>query len=168
MSAQSTESNETKSSEGRTKMAHIYTAFLRSSLSILFIGAGLAKLMSHQGMVELFEFYNYPHWLIYLVGVAEVGAAVGLLVDKTRFLASGMICVVMLGAGGTHLAFQEYQMFAVTSLLFFVSLKLIFDYSDDTEFEVDEHAYRDSLEPLSGLSSRPYRTDVDIDHDKVA
>jgi uncharacterized membrane protein YphA (DoxX/SURF4 family) len=56
---------------------------------------------------EKFVAWGYPSWFRFLVGAAEIVAA-GLLVNRrTRFLAGGMLVVILVGAVVTHVANQD-------------------------------------------------------------
>ena len=65
-------------------------------LAILYLLTGGMKLGGMQ--VMQFEIWGYPAWFQYLIGVGEVAAGAGFLMQKTRFLASAVAIVIMLGA----------------------------------------------------------------------
>lgn len=67
----------------------------------LFVLAGLPKIMGQAA--ASFESWGYPGWFSYLIGAAEAGGGVGLLIPKlARWAAVGLI-LVMLGALFTEL-----------------------------------------------------------------
>ena len=70
-----------------------------------FLLAGLAKLMGAQS--EMFVGWGYPAWFAYVIGVLEVGGAIGLLVPKTTRTAAAGLSVIMAGAVATHVMNAE-------------------------------------------------------------
>lgn len=59
-------------------------------------------------MVQTFEGFSYPTWTMYLIGTVELLSAVGLLIPRTRILASGVLTFILIGAVGSHLIYGQY------------------------------------------------------------
>ena len=75
-------------------------------LSLIFIPAGLDKFSDTRGWARAFRHWGYPDSFRILIGVLELGAVPLLL--SGRFAAWGAIIIiaVMLGAMGTHIAYD--------------------------------------------------------------
>jgi uncharacterized membrane protein YphA (DoxX/SURF4 family) len=82
----------------REAVLWIITAFL----VYVFVRQGLSKFSDDSGWSKAFRFWGYPDWFRILVGVAEVSAALLLLVPRIAFIGAMMIIVVMLGGMATH------------------------------------------------------------------
>jgi uncharacterized membrane protein YphA (DoxX/SURF4 family) len=75
---------------------------LRIAISVLMALAGGAKLAAAKPIVEQFEEFGLPRALMYLVGVLELAAGVGVHVDALSFWASTGLAALMVGAVGNH------------------------------------------------------------------
>jgi putative oxidoreductase len=60
--------------------------------------AGAAKFITAPRWDALFAGWGYPAWCSRLIGVAEMGGAIGLLVPKIAFYAAILLAAVMTGA----------------------------------------------------------------------
>lgn len=74
-------------------------------LALLFLVAGGGKLTG--AAAPMFAKWGYPAWFSYLIGVAEVAGAIGLLIPKLTKYAIIGLTLVMFGAAYTHLASGE-------------------------------------------------------------
>jgi uncharacterized membrane protein len=86
-----------------TKTKNIIGWILAVILALAFLGAGGTKLSAQAEMVQNFEKWGLPTMAMYLIGVAEILGAIGMLIPKTRFLAVLGLMGLMLGAIGTHI-----------------------------------------------------------------
>jgi putative oxidoreductase len=100
----------------RTRWVGVWLAALISAAT--FVMAGISKLAGAPQMVEEFHRFGYPDWFRVLIGAAEVGGAIALLVPRTAILASMMLGVIMAGAVTTHLRFGETLPAMVPLVLF--------------------------------------------------
>lgn len=91
---------------------------LRIMLSLVFLASGLAKLLGLEFEVAAFARWGYPDGFMYFVGILEVAGALGLWLRKLTALAGLGLCVLMLGAAGTHALHAEWPMFIVASVVF--------------------------------------------------
>ena len=82
---------------------NILTWVITILLAVVFIGAGVPKLMGVQAMVQAFAQYGFGQWLRYLTGVMEICGGVGVLIPKLRFWGALLIACVMVGATLTNL-----------------------------------------------------------------
>ena len=86
-----------------TKIKSLAIWGLAGLLALVFVAAGLSKLMGVPQTVLPFEQIGLPA-LALLVGLLEIAGAVGLFVPKLRFWAALGLCATMVGAIGYHLA----------------------------------------------------------------
>lgn len=77
-------------------------------LAGVFVMAGFNKVSGAEMMVQTFEGFSYPTWTMYLIGAVELLSAVGLLIPRTRILASGVLTFILIGAVGSHLIYGQY------------------------------------------------------------
>ena len=68
------------------------------------LAAGGPKLAGNEALKEVFIDFGWPDPIYFLTGVAEVVAAIGLLVRQFRVAACAVIAFVMAGAAVTNLA----------------------------------------------------------------
>ena len=67
-------------------------------VSVLFVYAGIPKLIgSHQESVG-FAMMHLPVWVMYVVGVAEIAGAIGLWIPKLQKWAAIGLMIIMIGA----------------------------------------------------------------------
>ena len=81
----------------------ILTWILTIVLALLFMAAGIPKLIGTQAMVQEFGQIGFGQWLRYLTGILEVCGAAGILIPKLRFWGALLIACVMAGATATNL-----------------------------------------------------------------
>ncbi|MGN7414915.1 DoxX family protein [Paenibacillus sp. SAF-068] len=77
-------------------------------LASVFVMTGFNKISGADMMIQTFESFSYPTWTMYLLGAAELLSAVGLLIPRTRILASGILTFILIGAVGSHLIYALY------------------------------------------------------------
>jgi uncharacterized membrane protein YphA (DoxX/SURF4 family) len=119
MSAGTTTRAVVKSSRAKTIALWAVTGLLAS----LFVLSGSMKFVNPQA-VEKFAAWGYPDWFRVLIGLAEVGGALVLLIPRTAFYAAGALGVVMAGAVFTHLRYAEVPQ-AVVPLVLLVLLAVV-------------------------------------------
>lgn len=75
-------------------------------LGLFFLVSGFLKVIGHSHMVEEFERFQYPLWLMRLAGIIELIAAPGLLLSPWlpwwTLVGSTLLCGVMVGAAYTN------------------------------------------------------------------
>jgi uncharacterized membrane protein YphA (DoxX/SURF4 family) len=76
-------------------------------LGIMFMFAGATKLIGLQIHLDNFDRWGLPTWLMYSVGVVEILAAAGVVLEKFRALGTYIIIAIMIGAIGTHVLAGE-------------------------------------------------------------
>ncbi len=76
---------------------------IRMLLTLVFAGAGTAKLMGAPMMVETFEHVGVGQWFRYVTGIIEVGSALLLWVPGFQAIAAGLLVCTMVGASIAHL-----------------------------------------------------------------
>ncbi len=82
-------------------------AILTIVLSILIGLAGLAKLAGAKPLSDQFTEFGLPIAFMYVVGVLELSAAVGLHFDLLTFWAAVGIALLMLGAIANHVKIKH-------------------------------------------------------------
>ncbi|HEY7497558.1 MAG TPA: DoxX family protein [Vicinamibacterales bacterium] len=80
----------------------------QAALALAFLAAGAGKFTSPM-WPRMFARWGYPDHFYLVVGAVEVAAGAALLVPRLATPASLVLLVVMLGAGATHVAFNEHQ-----------------------------------------------------------
>ena len=90
------------------------------ALAVVFMGAGAAKLAGLPLMVEMFQRFGLPHWVLLTVGVLEILGALLLLNGATRPYAATGLAVVMIGASLAHVmtGVMPYMLFFNAALCF--------------------------------------------------
>jgi len=76
-------------------------------LILIFAPQGYAKFSDTSGWGKAFRAWGYPTWFRVTIGVIELSAVVLLLWGRTAAIGAMLIICVMLGAWGTHLAFDN-------------------------------------------------------------
>ncbi len=77
-----------------------------SLLGLAFLGAGAGKLTG--GMDEQLGDLGVPAWAIPAIGIIEIGAAIAMIVPRSRFYGAAILMGTMLGATVTHLANADW------------------------------------------------------------
>ncbi len=86
-------------------------------LAVLFFGSGVSKMAAADAQVQDFSNWGYPMWFMYLTGFLEVVGGLLLALASTRFIGALALSCVMLGAVATHIAFGEYAMAILPTVL---------------------------------------------------
>ncbi len=87
-----------------------------------FGGAGLAKVMGAEPMVQPLASYGLPMWFITLLGVGEVVGAIGLLVRPVSSLAALGLAAIAFGAIVNHAVNPPITMAIPAIILLVLSL----------------------------------------------
>ena len=72
-------------------------------LAVMFLIAGITKLLGSERDIRHFEAWGYPDWLRYVVGSAEVVSAVLLLIPRVSNFGAAGISITLLWAAYTFL-----------------------------------------------------------------
>lgn len=83
------------------RRGRIATLVLSGLLALLYVAAGVPKVVGVESAVTGFENFGYPTWFRLLIGVIEIGGGIGLLMPRVAFYAAGALGVVMIGAAYT-------------------------------------------------------------------
>ena len=83
-------------SEGVTRVAAVLMA-------LVFVVAGTVQVLGVPFVVEAFQGWDYPLWLMHSIGVAELCAAMLLLWSRTASGAAVALSIIMAGAVLTHM-----------------------------------------------------------------
>jgi len=86
-------------------------------LALMFLAAGVPKMVQPQSHVEQFAQWGYPAWFVYCIGVVEAGGAILLLIPRTRFYAALLLTHNLLGILYTHLKAGEYTHLLIPAVL---------------------------------------------------
>ena len=86
----------------------------------LFAIAGIFKLSGAADMVAAFTNFGFPLWFMTLVGVAELGGAIVLLLPPIAFLGGLGLMGLAAGAFITHMASGDPFGAAIPAIVFFV------------------------------------------------
>lgn len=108
----------------QTKTKNITAWIIAGLLAVAFLGSGITKLMGQEMHVQNFQKWGFPLVFMYVIGVLELGAAIGVLIPKIRVLAGLGLGVLMIGAVGTHVVFGEWAMVPPPLVLMILSFIL--------------------------------------------
>ena len=89
-------------------------------LALFFALMGIPKVLGLGGWSARFAGWGYPPWFGVVVGVAEVGGAVLLLVPRLAMMGAVVLAILMLGAAATHILHGEYARVGLPVALFAV------------------------------------------------
>ena len=93
-------------------------------LGLLFVVAGIDKLVSDPVQVRHFAEWGYPLWFLYLTGVIELGGGLSLFFPQVRLYGILVLSTTMLGAVFTHLKAGEWGAFPIPLILLALLLTL--------------------------------------------
>ena len=85
-----------------SKPVRVTVTVLSILLALMFLGAGVPKILGAPDVATGFAKYGYPAWFPLLVGATEITAAVLLLIPRLAWLGACAIVVIMAGATFTH------------------------------------------------------------------
>lgn len=94
-------------------------------LAGVFVMTGFNKVTGAEMMIETFESFSYPTWTMYLLGGLELLSAVGLLIPRTRILASGILTFILIGAVGSHLIYAQYAAIPFPAVLLVANIVVL-------------------------------------------
>ena len=118
--AEATMSDELTAPAGRMRTIIIWIASVLLLLG--FGGAGLAKVLGAEQMVQLLASYGLPTWFVTLIGVGEIVGAIGLLVRPVSSLAALGLAAIAFGAIINHAVNPPITMAIPAIILLILSL----------------------------------------------
>jgi len=86
-------------------------------LVLVFLGSGVAKLLSLDFERVAFERWGYPLWFMYLTGVIEVLGAGALVWRRFTALVAASLGCFMVGAVATHALHGEWPMMGLATVI---------------------------------------------------
>ena len=89
---------------------------LAALVAVIFLGAGISKLIGEPAQIALFDDIGAGQGLRYVVGALELSGAVGVLVPQLRTLAAIGLTLLMIGAVITNVAVIDEN--PITALAF--------------------------------------------------
>ena len=90
-----------------SRIRGVITWVLIVVLGLMFLVAGLGKLIGGEAASEAFSAWGYAAWFATVIGALEMTGGLGLLIPRTtRYAIVGLLCI-MLGAMYTHLSNGE-------------------------------------------------------------
>lgn len=93
-------------SKGKTVASWI----IQIMIAVLFLMMGGQKLMGEAEVTANFARWGFPAFMQYIIGFFEVLGAIGLLIPRLAGAAATGLILIMLGALGTHLMHNEFDM----------------------------------------------------------
>lgn len=82
---------------------HYFSLALRVVLTLVFVGAGSAKLLGVTMMVETFETIGWGQWFRYVTALVEIGSAALLWVPGMQVVGAGLLCITMICGALFHI-----------------------------------------------------------------
>ena len=89
------------------------TYALMGLLTLVFLGAGVSKLLGSEQLVQDFTNMSIPLWFMYVTGLIEVGSVVLMWIPKTRLLGALGLVATMVGAVFVHIMAAEFAVLVV-------------------------------------------------------
>src|SRR5262249_18169873 len=90
----------------------------------LFAMQGIVKLSGSPAWVSRFRGWGYPDRFYFIVGVAELLGAVGLLIPRLANVGALVLVGIMIGAPSTHIVHREPQVITTLVLLALLAIVL--------------------------------------------
>ncbi len=110
-------------------------------LGLLFLAAGLPKLIAAPNFAEQFAAWGYPAWLPRLVGLGETLGALTILVGRFNRPGSALLVAIMIGAAVTHIRVGEWSRVPFVVILI-LALMALFYRARETRDIVDQRKQR--------------------------
>ncbi len=102
-----------------------------------FLLASSGKLTKNAAVIQMFQDWGYPDGFYYLIGLAELGLAILLLIPKTSLYAAYGLVLIMIGALVTHTLHDPVGE-ALRPIIFLLFLALIIYLQRGAKQEIDE------------------------------
>jgi putative oxidoreductase len=74
-----------------------------------FLGAGMLKMVELPELVAEFNYWGFPAWIMYVIGIIEIVLAIGVFYLPTRIPSLFAFIVLMTGALLVHIVYGEYN-----------------------------------------------------------
>ena len=94
-------------------------------LALAFLGAGSAKVIGHESMVQAFTVFGLPGWFRITIGVFEILGSVLLIVPAFAGASSFGLSILMVGAFALHVMYTALAD-GIPALVFFIILTYIY------------------------------------------
>ena len=88
---------------------HVSLRVLAVLLGLVFAAAGAAKIGGADAPAADFVRFGYATWFLYLIGLIEFAAGIGLIIPKFTRYAALVLFPVLLGVIGTHLVHDPVE-----------------------------------------------------------
>jgi putative oxidoreductase len=90
---------------------------IRILLALVFVVAGVPKLIGNIDVVNNFHRWGYSDGFRLFTGAVEMAGGVGLLLKPSSLLAAGGLIGVMIGAAFTHVTHAEWPMLGLPAVI---------------------------------------------------
>jgi putative oxidoreductase len=87
---------------------------------------GIKKMILQEGMIVKFNNWGYNKYFMWLIGLIEVSAAIGILFSTTRNWCLYIYCVLLVGAVYTHLKAKDSKKDVMAPIFVFLLSTVIF------------------------------------------
>lgn len=96
-------------------------------VALVFFAAGIPKLFIYRDWLFRFYVWDYPKWLLIVVGIVETAGAAAILIRRTVFAGAVALSLIMVGAFITHFTHREglvmLRPLVMLALLYFILKK---------------------------------------------
>ena len=96
-----------------------------SYMTLIFVPQGWSKFSDTSGWAQAFRHWGYPDWFRITVGVLELTAVGFLLSGRAAAWGALLIVMIMLGAMGTHIAYDGGRHLTSEVVPMFLSLLVL-------------------------------------------
>jgi len=129
---------------GSMRFGRAVAAAVACYIALAFIGFEIGKIAHDAEMREFFRASGLPLPLMYAVLLVETAAACALLINWRRLRAAAVLCVVMIGAVGTHVSngdpaidsLDAVRMFTLCAALLMLEFRLASHRASSTPLHV--------------------------------
>lgn len=120
------------------KIVRIVVWLATTALAIVMLAAGGPKLAGNEALKEVFIDFGWPDPIFFLTGLAEVLAAIGLLVRQFRVAACMLIAFIMAGAAVTNIATGAAGVVSFNLILILTALALAWHFASLEAMSIKE------------------------------
>ena len=82
----------------KNKILKYFLMFLQYGFAIVFLLAGISKILGIGGSIAEFNTVGFGQWFRYFIALWEISGAILLLMPRTRYIGAGLVFLASIGA----------------------------------------------------------------------